>query len=103
MAYSRISANDDGKFAIGNGRTVIIDHRYSTADDFQSAMDGVQMVYELATPQTYQVTGAEVRTILGGNTIYTDAGDVSVEYIADTKLYIDNKIAELQALVLENN
>lgn len=62
----------------------------------------LQLCVELATPQTYQLTPTEVRTILGGNTIYTDAGDVSVEYIADTKLYIDNKIAELQALVLEN-
>lgn len=62
----------------------------------------VQLYYDLAQPQTYQLTPTEVRTLLGGNTIYTDAGDVSAEYIADTKLYIDNKIAELQALVLEN-
>lgn len=66
------------------------------------AANNLQVVYPLATPQTYQLTPTEVRTLLGGNTIYTDAGDVSVEYIADTKLYIDNKIAELQALVLEN-
>jgi hypothetical protein len=64
---------------------------------------GAQVVYKLATPQTYQLTPTEVRTLLGGNNIYTDAGDVSVEYIADTKMYIDNKIAALQALVLENN
>ena len=62
----------------------------------------VQVYYDLATPQTYQLTPTEVRTILGGNTIYTDAGAVSVEYVADTKLYIDNKVAELQALILEN-
>ena len=62
----------------------------------------LQVIYKLATPQTYQLTPTEVRTILGGNTIYTDAGNVSVEYVADTKLYIDNKVAELQALILEN-
>lgn len=62
----------------------------------------LQLCVELATPQTYQLTPTEVRTLLGGNNIYTDAGGVTVEYIADTKLYIDNKIAELQALVLEN-
>lgn len=62
----------------------------------------LQVVYKLATPQTYQLTPTEVRTILGGNNIYTDAGAVSVEYVADTKLYIDNKVAELQALILEN-
>lgn len=63
---------------------------------------GVTCAIPLKEPTTYQLTPTEVRTLLGGNTIYTDAGDVSVEYIADTKLYIDNKIAELQALVLEN-
>lgn len=62
----------------------------------------LQFCYKLATPHTYQLTPTEVRTILGGNTIYTDAGAVSVEYVADTKLYIDNKVAELQALILEN-
>lgn len=60
------------------------------------------LAYAIQTPQTYQLTPTEVKTLLGGNTIYTDAGSVSVEYVANTKLYIDNKIAELQALVLEN-
>ena len=62
----------------------------------------VQIVYKLATPQTYQLTPTEVRTLLGVNNLWSDSGDVSVEYIADTKMYIDKKIAELQALVLEN-
>lgn len=31
------------------------------------------------------------------NTIYTDAGSVSVDYRADTKLYINKKIAEALA------
>lgn len=62
----------------------------------------LQLVYYIATPQTYNITPTEIKTLLGGNTIYTDAGAVSVEYVADTKLYIDNKVAELQALILEN-
>lgn len=63
----------------------------------------VQLYYELATPlEPIQLSPTEIKTLLGGNTVYTDAGAVSVEYVADTKLYIDNKIAELQALVLEN-
>ena len=78
------------------------DSRYTAAEDLTTALSGQTMVYELATPQTYQLTPTEVRTLLGGNTIYTDAGDVSVDYIADTKLYIDNKVAELQALAPES-
>lgn len=63
----------------------------------------VQLCYYLATPQTYNITPTSgIKTLHGVNTIYTDAGAVSVEYVADTKLYIDNKVAELQALILEN-
>ena len=62
---------------------------------------GAQVVYELATPITYQLTPQEVRTLLGTNNIWADTGDVTVGYKADTKLYIDKKFAELQALILE--
>lgn len=58
---------------------------------------GAQVVYELATPQTYQLDPVEVRTLLGDNNIYADTGAVDVAYRADTKLYIDNAIASLQA------
>lgn len=37
---------------------------------------GAQVVYKLATPQTYRLTGAEVRTLAGFNQIYSDAGQV---------------------------
>ena len=63
---------------------------------------GAQVVYELATPITYHLTPQEITTLLGQNNIWADTGDMSVTYRADTKLYIDNKIADLQALVLEN-
>ena len=63
----------------------------------------MHLVYELATPVTYQLTPQEIKTLLGVNNIWSDAGNTAVTYPADTKLYIDNKIAELQALILENN
>lgn len=67
------------------------------------ANNPVEFTYKLATPlDPIQLSPTEIKTLLGGNTIYTDAGSVSVDYIADTKLYIDNKVAELQALILEN-
>ena len=67
-----------------------------------SPTTGAQVVYELATPQTYQLTPQEVRTLLGQNNIWANTGDTSVAYRADTKLYIDKKFTELQALILEN-
>lgn len=91
----------NGVFAMKNGDGGA---GFSALADFKAWLDdnNLQICYPLATHQTYQLTPTEVKTLLGGNTIYTDAGSVSVEYVADTKLYIDNKIAELQALVLEN-
>ena len=42
---------------------------------------------------TYQLTAQEVKTILGENNIFADTGDVSVEYRADIKKYIDKVVA----------
>jgi len=49
---------------------------------------GAQVVYQLATPITYNLTPTEVKSLLGVNNVWSDAGDVDVEYRADTKLYI---------------
>lgn len=53
-----------------------------SAADFKSAMSGVQLVYELATPQTYQLTPTEVTLLLGENNIWSD-GEMTLTYLAD--------------------
>ena len=47
------------------------------------------VVYKLATPQTYQLTGQQLLTLLGTNNVWADTGNVSVTYPADTKLFIE--------------
>ena len=64
-----------------------------TTAEFKSAMSGVQLCYELATPIVYDLTPTEVKTLLGANNIFADTGDCSVEYRADTKLYIERLTA----------
>lgn len=49
----------------------------------------VTVAYKIATPIEIQLTPQEVRTLLGENNIWSDAGDVSVDYPVDTKTYID--------------
>ena len=71
------------------GYIYIRDTAYSDKDTFRAAMSGVQLVYDLATPITVQLTPATLSTILGTNNIWADTGDVSVTYRADTTLYID--------------
>ncbi len=79
------------------GRVIIFDtsQDYTDAATFKAAMSGVQLVYELAEPITYHLTPTEVRTLLGQNNVWADTGDSTVEYVADTKRYIDKKIAEI--------
>ena len=60
----------------------------------------IQICYELATPITYQLSPQEVKTLKGQNHVWSDAGDVDLTYVADTKLYIDNKIAQAIAAAL---
>lgn len=42
------------------------------------ATTNLQVVYELATPQTYQLTPQQVATLLGVNNVWADCGSVSV-------------------------
>jgi hypothetical protein len=62
-----------------------------------------QISWLLANAITIQLDPTEITTLFGINNVFADCGDTAIEYPADTKLYIDKKIAELQALILENN
>lgn len=62
----------------------------------------ITVCYLLETDTHYDITPQEVKTLYQYNNIWSDAGSVNVEYPADTKTYIDNKFAELQALILEH-
>lgn len=99
------AAGTNGNYIAGlpSGK-VSISSNISTAAAFKTAMSGVQLVYELATPQTYQLTPTEVEMLLGDNNVWADTGDSTVTYRADTKLYIqkinaptdDDMIADAQ-------
>lgn len=61
--------------------------------DFKAAMQGVQLVYELAEPIEYDITPQEVQMLLGDNNVWCDTGDTTLEYKVDLGRYI----AKLQA------
>ena len=62
----------------------------TTLEEYRTwlASNNLQVVYPLATPITYNLTPTEVKSLLGINNVWSDAGDVTAEYRADTKLYI---------------
>lgn len=88
-----------------NNGIYVYDSRFVDSDTAVALLSEspVEICYPLLTAKTYQLTPTEVKTLLKQNNIFADTGDIaSVEYVADTKTYIDNKFAELQALILEN-
>lgn len=86
--FSWLRAQDSNTYDL-----IIKDTHYTTTADFKTAMDGVQLVYELAQPQTYQLTPQEVDLILGTNNLWCDSGNIEVNYYADIQKYIDKKLS----------
>ena len=58
----------------------------------------VTICAELASPFTVQLTPSQMQTLLGENHIWVDTGDTSVTYRADTKLFIQEQIAQSETL-----
>ena len=75
------SATYAGNTGVSNNTSIsqvcVCDERYSDKDAFTTAMSGVQLVYPLATPITYQLTPQEVELLKGTNNIWSE-GQVSV-------------------------
>ena len=53
----------------------------------------IEICCYLAQPVTVQLTAQQLTSILGTNNVWSDGGNVSVDYVADTKAYIAKVIA----------
>lgn len=81
----------------------INDTAYSDATSFKTAMNGVMLVYKIASSQTYQLTPEQIDTLLGTNNIWADTGDVTkLTYRADLGMYINKAITASAANVLNS-
>lgn len=62
-----------------------------TAEEFAAAVSGQTLVYALTMPEVYILTPQQIDSLYGQNTLWNDVGgDTTVEYRADTKLYIQS-------------
>ena len=54
----------------------------TTAADWKSflASNNLQIMYPLATPQTYQLTPQQVNTLVGTNTVWSEQGNIELSY-----------------------
>ena len=63
----------------------------------------VQACVELAVPIVYNLDPFVPVVSLGDNTFSVNTGKIAyLKYPCDTKMYVDHKIAEVQAMVLEH-
>lgn len=83
FAYELNSFPSVGFGAINNGNLLLgVPTTVTTkaeAIEYLASMN-VQIVYELATPQTYQLTPQEIQTLVGQNNVWSDAGNVEVTF-----------------------
>ena len=65
-------------------RFIIYDSSFSDITAFNTyiASHPIQLVYELATPLTIQLTPTQVKSLLGVNNVWADTGETEVEYFA---------------------
>ena len=85
-----------------NGQTVRLRNTtYSTLEEWEEATKNYKFVYPLATPIEISLSDIpEITTLIGTNNIFADSGNVEVKFKESIQKYIDDKIAETQALIL---
>lgn len=105
-AYKTVASNAVADLCIavgtvGGGSIVHCrDLAYPNAQDFTSAVNGQTIVYELATPIEISLDPVTITTLLGDNTIWSDAnGTIELDYRADTKLFIAKNKQDIRATI----
>lgn len=74
----------DKTFTVSGTQIRFRDDTYSAAPDFKTAVIGIDFIYELAVADTDTITPEVITALNGVNNIFSDSGNVTVEYL---KLY----------------
>lgn len=74
------------------------DSAYTDIQTFTTAMNGVQLVYELATPIPYQLTPTQVNSLLISNVWANTGGVIEVKYYRNATTTINDLISRIEAL-----
>lgn len=91
MKSSEYVCVDDGRtlnlvpngaiYAAGTSDSIYItDYRYTDATTFSNEQGSQTIVYPLNTQLTYQLTATQVAFLLGTNNIWSNTGDIQIEY-----------------------
>lgn len=91
--------NNSFACAANSTQFFVRDLQYSDAAAFKSAVSGVKLVYELATPQTYNLTAQQVELLTGNNNVWVDTGDITLTYGADPYKVVNPTLFESKPLL----
>lgn len=83
FSSSALGDEDYGIAMAGNGNTIYVRDVSCTdgdVSDFLTKRGDIQATYLLATPQTCQLTPTQVLTLLGANNVWSDTGNITLEY-----------------------
>ena len=100
--YDRIGTSRSYEVCVSVGGSILATldtSRIYTSAEFKTAMNGVQLVYELANPQTIQLSAQEVELLTGTNNVWSD-GNVTLVYSADIQRYIEKKLGTRATLTM---
>ena len=92
MAVDNVSSRYAGTFSGGSATGMdFVNNSYADVNEWRTALasNPIQFYYPMETPIEIQLTPHEVKSLLGANNIFADTGDSTVEYRADTRLYIE--------------
>lgn len=85
--YDYWSVAGTGQITTNAQNILIMDDRYNTVADWNAYVKSlydsgnpIQIVYELATPQTYQLTPQQVNTLVGTNNVWSEQGNIELSY-----------------------
>lgn len=82
----------------GRCALVIKDLNYTDATTFKSAVNGIYILYPLATPTTIQLTPTQVKSLLGSNNVWADCGEIiEAKYCRDLTTTINYILEQLNA------
>lgn len=80
-SYAKIDSSDTptyGTFRVYSDSVAFLDEDFVDVASAKAKLNGVQLVYELATPLTIQLTPQQIQLLKGTNTLTASTGDISV-------------------------
>lgn len=80
MTWEAINTTDTALAVSIAGQMIVADPNIASVSDFVSAVSGQTLVYELAEPQTIQLTPQQIRLLEGVNNLSCNAGELNIEY-----------------------